>query len=579
MTEPVRRVALLVRHPAAGERLRSLLAEAGIESVLQGDPTQIAVESLTQASPEVVLVALDPDIEDALERFESVLGNPGIDVIYEEAELAAAREGWEAARWKRHLLAKLQGHDRVLPPRPDGAHDEPALRLSSVPEVSDEDYAAFDPVDGFDVPEPERSSPAPAGAADPAAPAIEAGPVENSTLETTKVETTAFEAAPFETAVSPEVPSPSPPPIEAAADEAGPARPQAGYAFDPVNAEDAADAGSPDEATSGFEISFDATAVDSDDNGDLEFSESDSESGGFDIVFDDGTQSGTAPKAPAEPSFGLDEHLRSLSLEPQQESDAAAGSETIDATAAAAEQPAAGTTAAEAPAAAAPVSASTFGELTLDDGNGSYAPADARADDERFGRDLADLDQRIASLELVEDHVDARLPGAVLVLAGIGGPDAVRQLLGALPVDFPRPVLVQQRLDGGRYDRLVAQMQRATTLPVHLAEPGRMAMAGFVYVLPAGLGIETAADGMRFVGEGQILPALPSADSAVLLLSGSDPADVDAVLKHRVGGALVAGQSAEGCYDPAAPEQLAARGGDLAAPTDLAQRLAERWPG
>ena len=81
--------------------------------------------------------------------------------------------------------------------------------------------------------------------------------------------------------------------------------------------------------------------------------------------------------------------------------------------------------------------------------------------------------RRIASMGLVgdspqlsaraqESKPDACHSGAVLVLAGIGGPDAVRQLLGALPAGFPRPVLVQQRLDGGRYDRLVAQMQRAT---------------------------------------------------------------------------------------------------------------------
>src|SRR5690606_8956386 len=51
--------------------------------------------------------------------------------------------------------------------------------------------------------------------------------------------------------------------------------------------------------------------------------------------------------------------------------------------------------------------------------------------------------------------------GAVVVLAGIGGPDAVRQFLGALPETFPRPVLMRQRLDGGRHDRLVRQLQRA----------------------------------------------------------------------------------------------------------------------
>ncbi|MBB1059209.1 hypothetical protein H4F98_01325 [Lysobacter spongiae] len=226
-----------------------------------------------------------------------------------------------------------------------------------------------------------------------------------------------------------------------------------------------------------------------------------------------------------------------------------------------------------------PPKGSSFGELSLDDGDGTYAAPQTRAADDRFGRDLADLDQRIASLELVDDNAErgGGVPGAVLVMAGIGGPDAVRQLLGALPNDFPRPVLVQQRLDGGRYDRLVAQMQRATTLPVELAEPGQSARPGVVYMLPAGLGIQSGAEGMGFVAEGEILAALPAADSAVVLLSGSDPADVDQALKHRAGGALVAGQSAEGCYDASASDQLVARGGESGQPAELALRLAERW--
>jgi hypothetical protein len=37
-------------------------------------------------------------------------------VIFDEAELAARREGWDAARWVRHLSAKLHRHDDVLPP-------------------------------------------------------------------------------------------------------------------------------------------------------------------------------------------------------------------------------------------------------------------------------------------------------------------------------------------------------------------------------------------------------------------------------------------------------------------------------
>ena len=110
------RVALLARPGLACDRLRGVLAEAGAEAVLEADPTTLELPALVGAAPEVVLVALDPAVEDVLERFDEVLFDPSIDVIYEEAVLTASREGWDVARWQRHLVAKLNRHGDVLPP-------------------------------------------------------------------------------------------------------------------------------------------------------------------------------------------------------------------------------------------------------------------------------------------------------------------------------------------------------------------------------------------------------------------------------------------------------------------------------
>jgi chemosensory pili system protein ChpB (putative protein-glutamate methylesterase) len=166
----------------------------------------------------------------------------------------------------------------------------------------------------------------------------------------------------------------------------------------------------------------------------------------------------------------------------------------------------------------------------------------------------------------------------VLVLAGIGGPDAVRQLLAGLPATFPRAVLIQQRLEGARHDNLVRQMQRATKMPVQLAETGGLIQRGHVYVLPADTGIASQADGLHFAAGGDsLLTGLPAADSAIVLLSGADPSCVDAALTHGLRGTLVAGQSAEGCFDAVASEALVARGGESATPVDIARKLAQRW--
>ena len=469
-----RRVALLARPGVACDRLRSALAEAGAQLVLEGDPVTMDPSALGTAQAQVLLVALDAQTEEALDRFEAALHDPAIEVIFEEAELAARREGWEAARWVRHLSAKLHRHADVLPP---GGEQDAAVEPGAL---------------SIDLPTPE--------------------------------------AVPdFEHAMPP------------AADAA----PEPAYVggFDPVAAE------------------MDGLEIDAREVAPFSF-------GDFELSLDElpaERDAGQGDAHPVDAPFDVDPPPPPHS-EPAEVAVVAADS---------------GGDAAESGG------DNAFGlmELSLDEMSPEApGPADTAADreaDHRFRHDLDDLDRRISSMELVDDRIvngPAQATGAVLVLSGIGGPDAVRQLLGALPKDFARPVLVQQRLDGGRFDKLVTQMQRATALPVQLAEAGLPATAGMVYILPTDVGIAVGELGVEFVAGGDgVLAALPSADSAVLLLSGSDPTLVDAVMNHSWAGALVAGQAPDGCYDAAASSALVARGGVAGQPVELAQRLAERW--
>lgn len=75
-----------------------------------------------------------------------------------------------------------------------------------------------------------------------------------------------------------------------------------------------------------------------------------------------------------------------------------------------------------------------------------------------------------------------------------------------------------------------------------------------------------------------LVAALPPADSAVLMLSGANEALVEATLALAGQGGWVAGQSADGCYDPAAAARLAQQGMLSGDPAQLAQALAQRWP-
>jgi chemosensory pili system protein ChpB (putative protein-glutamate methylesterase) len=414
VTEAAPRVALLARKGTACERLEAALRDAGAEVVLVSDPADTDIAGIRGAGAQAILIALEPAIEESLDRFDPLLVDPAMTVIFDEAELAARREGWDAARWTRHLAAKLHRHEHVLPP---GAEIDAALAAEAQPPAryqrpeSDGDISTLSlelDVHGLDVPR-----------------------------DFDRGQSMAADSAP------------------------------AASMFDPVMAE-------------------------------------------FDL--------------------------------------------------------------------AAPLEAPTFGELTLEPV--ASASDDAPATD-RFRRDLDDLHLRISDMQLE----DSRLPapgnddGAVVLLAGIGGPDAVRQLLAGLPADFPRPVLIQQKLEGAKHDKLVRQMQRATTMPVALAEAGVALQRGHVYVLPAELGLEKQADGLHFDADAStLLGNLPTADSAVVLLSGSDPNAVDIAMNHSQRGALVAGQSPEGCFDAVASEALVARGAQAGTPVQLAKMLATRWP-
>ncbi|WP_115049483.1 chemotaxis protein CheB [Xanthomonas arboricola] len=184
-------------------------------------------------------------------------------------------------------------------------------------------------------------------------------------------------------------------------------------------------------------------------------------------------------------------------------------------------------------------------------------------------------------LSLVELDQAGDVAGAVLVLAGIGGPDAIRRLLSALPPEFPRAVLVRMTLDGGQYGNLVRQMGRVSALPVELGEAGQGVSAGKVYVLSDDIGVQQRAGALAFVAQADpagLVAALPPTDSAVLMLSGANEALVESALALAEQGAWLAGQSADGCYDPAAAARLARQGILTGDPAQLARALAQRWP-
>lgn len=498
-----RRVALLARPGAARDNVRGALLEIGADIVVEDDPTAASPDAIRGASPEVLMIVLDAVSENALDRFDSMLGDPAIEVMFEEAEVAAGRDGWEAARWRRHLAAKLHHRDDVLPPVAGAelvpAVDPLAARLEGL--VAGE---------------------------------LGASPLADADVEVVELPATALAGDDFSI-------------------------------FDPA----AAEGGDGNYVLSVQGLELEPTAFD--DLPEVSVAALDLDSTAIDTL-----PPVTGPDFNAsdfDPLLAeLDAELPDVPLpEAPALADADWQGDLVDGFADA--TPAAERAAPTPPAAVPPpLPRAGFGELSLaDDITPVPAPAAAAA----RTVDLDALERRIAALELVDDTARSA-PGAVLLLAGLGGPDAVRQFLGALPARFPRAVLLRQRLDGARYDRLVAQLQRASTLPVVLAAPGAPVVGGHVYVMGDGVGL--AEGGAAFcIGDADCLIDRLPAGSAIAVLSGADPALADRILACRASGGYVGVQSPDGCYDPAAANAVAAQGAEVAAPSDLAQRIADRW--
>ena len=186
------------------------------------------------------------------------------------------------------------------------------------------------------------------------------------------------------------------------------------------------------------------------------------------------------------------------------------------------------------------------------------------------------------SLEAFEGEEPSEKPlsdvGAVLILAGMGGPDAVRQLLKALPASLNVPVLLYQHLEVGKHDRLVVQLQKVSNLPVYLAVQGQTAEPGQVAVMPVGVGLDLVENELFFGGadsQQELVATLPAKHSVVVVLSGAAYETAAEAAYVQSQGGLALAQDPTNCFEPAASDALVKLGGKTAEIPALAGMVLE----
>ncbi len=674
------RVVLLARAGKAADHLAEAVRQAGAELLVAIDPVNADEPALRALNPQAVLVALEPSIEPMLDKLEGLLSDPALTVIYDEADVAAHRSGWDAARWARHLSAKLRHDSNVLPPGTESDQDlqpSPGQIPKPAAAYADMDMTAFTrealahvdsvPADGSPVDVmpvevvPEIALSPPNTMLTDAIPA--------STTQAARVQAAPTQALPTH-AVPPPLPPVAPTPsdsgiaafqtssFETMALESMDAEPSAyAAASDDISFEAfTTDDGAGIETVSLDSMSLDSMSLDSMTLDDVQFDGARLESlqlesmqlesmtlgdtQGDDIALDSGsiaTAPSVVPMRLDEDAFFLEE-LSATDLPPMRGEPVAmnrfggdfdggldlsdedvSGFQAFDLDAiSSADAPSrapatlgpseevmsfealiasslAAAAAAEAvPAPAAPVAPQAEPKPGFSLGDLSLAPMDdaptmvERPAASPAAHDISALETRISSLSLVDldegapDAFGIQATPVVLIEAGLGGPDPARQLLSSLPAEFMAVVLVRLHLQGGRYDRLVAQMERTAALPVAVAQGGATANAGTIYFLPDSIGLTANAGGFRFVDDAappaSMFATLPSSASALVFLSGSDPQLVHSAMAAAATGTMVLAQSPEDCYDGAACAELRNSGVTSGLPSELAGRLASRWP-
>jgi chemosensory pili system protein ChpB (putative protein-glutamate methylesterase) len=502
------RVALLARAGKARDQLHRALGEAGAAIVVEGDPNELEPAHVAGFSPTCYLVGLEPAVERSLDRFDELLGAPGVEVMFDDAEVSGKLDGWDLNRWARHIATKLMGRDG-LPPAP-------AVSLYMYEDAPPAEADAL-PAGGLDLASPSMDG---NGESDDLSDsiAIEPGRANGGGLDLDALD------------------------LELAGMDFG------------VSADNDASGTGGDDLSDSISFSSDPTAT---------------HDGGLDLELDvaELTAQLEAYETSGRRMPSMDTNDAGFRAAPPTGGDDGFDIESIDALPVAEPSaPVRAPAAAQATAAAKP--SFDFGDLTLapaDEGMAAPAPVAFEAE--------ATTDLRLAP---ISGHDGL---GAVVILAGLGGPDAVRQLLASLPEDLPAPVLLYQHLEVGKHERLVDQLAKISKLPVVLAQADGSPQGGQVTLLPAGMTAVARDDRLVFTrGDlSALLLSVPPRESMVVVLSGADPALVPTILEVRDAGGLVLAQDPEVCFDAGAAEALQGEGAAVLPALGLARRIAERW--
>jgi two-component system chemotaxis response regulator CheB/chemosensory pili system protein ChpB (putative protein-glutamate methylesterase) len=127
-------IALLYAQQGLQPHLKDALAELGARVVYDAAAAQFDRSALDASGARVVLVNLEADADDEIDALGDLLADDALTVVFNDADVSNRLQGWDQARWARHLAAKIHGGGELNPPRPPGAEAVPVRVKPQAPE-------------------------------------------------------------------------------------------------------------------------------------------------------------------------------------------------------------------------------------------------------------------------------------------------------------------------------------------------------------------------------------------------------------------------------------------------------------
>jgi len=112
-------VALLYQSSRFSSHLKEALNQCGATVVYEASLEDLNQQAFQTSMATIVIVNLDNESDVSIATIHELLGSDTYDVIFNDAAASSRLQGWDHARWARHLAAKvLKRPDIIHPPRP-----------------------------------------------------------------------------------------------------------------------------------------------------------------------------------------------------------------------------------------------------------------------------------------------------------------------------------------------------------------------------------------------------------------------------------------------------------------------------